>query len=257
MSAVTAQQAADRLLDAWEAYLADTPGAYRRRMPGAMLGVSGGASPTQNAVLVAGPSWDEDAVIGALEELKATGLPYSLSCRAEMSPEFVELTRRYAMTESVEQPLMVADAESLRPATTDDLVVRAVGSDQVEVYLELLVAVFGPPIEAWRKSTNAATFDRDDVNCYVGEVAGEPVATALAAHVGDSLGIFNVATLAEYRNRGYGKAITTHAVQAGLRDGAQWAWLQSSSAGYPAYQKLGFTTIEYWRCSYTPTASEG
>jgi hypothetical protein len=34
----------------------------------------------------------------------------------------------------------------------------------------------------------------------------------------------------------------------GPADGASWAWLQSSSAGYRFYEALGFETIERWPC---------
>jgi hypothetical protein len=42
--------------------------------------------------------------------------------------------------------------------------------------------------------------------------------------------------------------VTARAVADGLAAGAQFAWLQSSAAGYGVYERLGFTTSETWRC---------
>lgn len=55
-----------------------------------------------------------------------------------------------------------------------------------------------------------------------------------------------VATPPEFQGRGYGAAVTTAAMTRAHRSGATWAWLQSSPAGYPVYQRLGFRELEAW-----------
>jgi GNAT superfamily N-acetyltransferase len=60
-------------------------------------------------------------------------------------------------------------------------------------------------------------------------------------------GIFNVATPEEHRGRGFGSAMTAHAVEAARAAGARGAYLQSSPMGMPVYQRLGFVTVELWR----------
>ena len=47
----------------------------------------------------------------------------------------------------------------------------------------------------------------------------------------DDVGIFNVATPSGHRRRGYGGAITAHAVHAAFADGADLAWLQTTEIG--------------------------
>ena len=84
------------------------------------------------------------------------------------------------------------------------------------------------------------------LRCYVGTAEGEPVATCLSATLAGATGIFNVGTLAGWRGRGYGSALTAHAVTDGLAGGAQWAWLQTSAAGHNVYRRLGFQTVEVW-----------
>jgi len=41
-------------------------------------------------------------------------------------------------------------------------------------------------------------------------------------------------------------------VRDGFDEGAQWAWLQSSAAGYRVYERLGFRMLESWQCWLKP-----
>jgi predicted GNAT family acetyltransferase len=63
---------------------------------------------------------------------------------------------------------------------------------------------------------------------------------------------FNIATPPADRRRGYGAAVTARAVTDGLAAGARWSWLQSSVAGYPVYERLGFRTVESWQSWLSP-----
>jgi predicted GNAT family acetyltransferase len=86
------------------------------------------------------------------------------------------------------------------------------------------------------------------VRCYLGEVGGQAVTTGVGVTLGDSTGVFNIATPPAHRRRGYGAAVTARAVADGLAAGAKWAWLQASPAGYATYTRLGFETAETWKC---------
>ena len=77
----------------------------------------------------------------------------------------------------------------------------------------------------------------------IGRVDGQPVATALLAQTDETAGIYNVATLAEYRGRGFGEAATWAAVGEGARRGCTHSVLQSSDLGYPVYSRMGFVDV--------------
>jgi N-acetylglutamate synthase len=116
---------------------------------------------------------------------------------------------------------------------------------------------FTPPTEAsvapyFRKLMTTAVLEAPGARCYVGEVDREPVTTGFAVTFADFVGIFNIATPPVHRRHGYGAAVTSRAVRDGLSNGASWAWLQSSPAGYPIYERLGFQTVESWRCWVIP-----
>jgi len=89
------------------------------------------------------------------------------------------------------------------------------------------------------------------VRCYLGEAGGQTVTTGVGVTLGDFTGVFNIATPPAHRRRGHGAAVTARAVADGLAAGAKWAWLQSSPPGYATYTRLGFETVETWKCWIT------
>lgn len=151
------------------------------------------------------------------------------------------------MTRDADIPLMVLDDRSaLGHVGAGSLVVKVLHPGQAEVHAEVAAAAFQAPVEHFRQLITPSVIGRPGVCCYIGELDGHSVATAVSVRLGEHVGIFNVATLPANQRRGYGAAITARAVRDGLGDGAQWAWLQSSPAGHRVYERLGFTTLESW-----------
>lgn len=73
-----------------------------------------------------------------------------------------------------------------------------------------------------------ATLAAPGVVAVLGSVEGEPVSIALVSVAGTTAGIYNVATPAEYRRRGYGAALTWAAIEDGARLGCHHALPQAS-----------------------------
>ena len=69
---------------------------------------------------------------------------------------------------------------------------------------------------------------------------GEMVATSTLAFRDGIAGIYNVATLPQAQRRGFGAAVTAHALRDGRQLGASLAVLQSTDAGVNVYHRLGF-----------------
>ncbi len=128
----------------------------------------------------------------------------------------------------------------------DGLDIRELAPEAAQEHVAIAARGFGAPEELMAQLATPAVLGMPGVRCYVGEVDGEPVTTGIGLTLPPFVGIFSIATPPPYRGRGYAGAVTARAAADGLAGGAQWAWLQSSPAGYPVYTRLGFKTLERW-----------
>lgn len=81
---------------------------------------------------------------------------------------------------------------------------------------------------------------------FVHEQAGAPISTAICVRDGDLAGLFEVATQASQRGRGYGRRTLLSALKWAYTQGARKAWLQVEADNEPAislYRSMGFSEI--------------
>ncbi|PSJ50791.1 GNAT family N-acetyltransferase [Kumtagia ephedrae] len=85
-----------------------------------------------------------------------------------------------------------------------------------------------------------------EAGLFVLEQDGRPLATAICVHDGELAGLFEVATAAVERGRGYGRRVVLSALKWARMRGARIAWLQVEADNEPAlklYDTLGFREI--------------
>jgi ribosomal protein S18 acetylase RimI-like enzyme len=83
-----------------------------------------------------------------------------------------------------------------------------------------------------------------DYRGFVGFAGGKPVAIVAIVATADTLGVYSLSTLPEYRRQGYGEAMLRAAVTSEqARTGIQRVVLQSTDAGYSLYRRLGFKDV--------------
>lgn len=233
------------------ALLADTLHVgWTRESEGVRVTVTGVPIAALNGVLALGRQVDARTVKAGLEAVERDGVPYCLQTRPDWKEGAAAIAAECGMTSQPEIPLMAA-TDLVAGPPIEELQIRLLVADEARWHCEVAGPAFGASADLFAHLITPEVLALDEVRGYVGEVDGEPVVTAISVTIGTGVGIFDVATLEQYRRRGYGAAITAHAVRDAIDGGASWAWLQSSQAGYSVYERLGFTTIERWPCWFS------
>jgi ribosomal protein S18 acetylase RimI-like enzyme len=117
--------------------------------------------------------------------------------------------------------------------------------------VELVSASFEFPEDVLARVFTPRLLDNASWHGYVAYVEGAPAATS-TLFVNDRVaGIYYVGTLAAYRERGLGEAVTRRCIIDGAAAGCDMASLQASPEGLPIYERMGFRHVGYYR-SYIP-----
>jgi ribosomal protein S18 acetylase RimI-like enzyme len=229
----------------------EMPGMYEIPGPGGVTGVvSGMPVPTLNGVFteVTRPARADLAAVAAT--LAGLTVPWCIQCRGEPDTDAEQLGGQYGLSAREVLPLMLRRAEPGPPGPrVDDAVarrVRVVGPTDRARFAAGLAAGFGAPPELMAPFTTPEFFAIADAVPYAAAADGQLVSVGLGIFLGEFTGVYNIATRPAYRGRGYGRAVTSRIVADGVARGAPLAYLQSSEAGYPLYESMGFRTVERW-----------
>lgn len=207
--------------------------------------VTGIPEPTLNGVWATdGDATARDMVTG-LEAVAAEGVPHCLGVRPACAAVAAGVAERRDLVPAPVTPLM-ACAGPVAAGLPEGLTVRLLRPDEARVACEVAAPAFDAPLELFRALITPRILALPEVRCYAAEIAGVPVATAMAVTCGDGVGISSVGTLPTHRRRGHASAVIARAVADGLAAGASWAWLESSEDALGVYERLGFRVIERW-----------
>lgn len=180
-------------------------------------------------------------------------LPYSVEFRDRPGPEQTEAESllRSAGFVRTEAPVPGMALAPIRfaPPPPDPLRIERVETDaQREAFVRTAAVGFGFEAAAGALIFTRGFLDRPEVQAFIGSVGDEVVATSMLFQSGAVAGIYWVATLPDWRARGFGAAITWASVDAGARAGCRVASLQASTMGRPVYARMGFAhALDYVR----------
>lgn len=189
-------------------------------------------------------------VLTAVDEFAAADLPWNVQLRPGYPAVLDAALADRGLQQTGDIPFMVlTDPAKVQRVVAEAGTGRRACSSfaDLDSVLSLLEQGFSMPSELTRNLFPMRLVLMDGGTTWLVSDGAQDVSTALAAVVGDSCGIFNVATPEEHRGKGYGSIATAQAVAQALAAGASRAYLQSSPMGRSVYAALGFSTVELWR----------
>jgi GNAT superfamily N-acetyltransferase len=198
-----------------------------------------------NPVFALDPACRADDVLAGVGWVEAKGLPVSVQIGDLVDPVIGRAVESHGLVvDPRPTPALILEPipgrSAARPAT--DLEIRIGGAELHESFHAVLASgpifreLFGPRLMA-----------DDRILAAVGYEDGEPVSCAAAIRSGSTVGIYAVGTIERARRRGYGRAVTWAAIDAGRSawDGTA-AVLQSSELGLRVYESLGFEIVGHY-----------
>lgn len=190
---------------------------------------------------------DDDAapeLEAALDQVEAAGVPSSVQLRAGETPACEREARRLGLTKELAMPVMVVRQTGLHSPGVEGLSISVVAGDpDRKLAIETAADGFGAPLSIFEPIYRDDVLALDGFRAYVARAGDDVVSTSIGYTMGDTAAIFNVATPAAHRGRGYGAAVTVAAARGGFEDGAELVWLQASGLGFPVYRRLGFEQV--------------
>jgi GNAT superfamily N-acetyltransferase len=157
--------------------------------------------------------------------------------------------------ESEALPFMVRGAGGLPSPRPSDLSIRRCSTvSDLQAFGRIVTECFDPPGGTGAAASHRfAAIDIADgsFRAWLGEVGGAPVSCAYAFVAANALYVDFVATLPEYRGRGYGEALTWVAT---VTEPHVPATLHATEDGKSTYVRMGFRTVADAHLWY-PTAA--
>jgi ribosomal protein S18 acetylase RimI-like enzyme len=223
-------------------------------LPGVSIASLGVAFQMFNAAFLSSPVETHEEMEARLQaarrHFESRGMAWSFWICEDWLPRAVRrrLSRTcqsYGLRLAAEMPGMIAGRMAAPARRLPELEIRRVDSRRIlDDFRSIGSTCFHVP-PAWFSEVFDEDFAvRSPFACMVGYRDGVPVATAASVYSGDAIGLYNVATAPEYRERGYAEAITRHTAGVAVREnGAAPLVLQSTSQALTLYERMGFRAV--------------
>jgi ribosomal protein S18 acetylase RimI-like enzyme len=246
--AVAADWMVDRVINAFRSlYTALAGASVQGRQSAHLLVCPSVPIPLFNAIwaMEEHPDGAVGDLTSAMADVERQGIRFGVLVRQNRAPALEAKASRLGLTAVERLPAMVVAPNELNDPGHGDLeIVQIRDRDSLDAAIAVAAAGFEAPATLMQPLYQPAVANLSGLAFYLALVDGEPVSTATGWLGDGGVGIFNVATPPKWRGRGFGAAVTAHAVQDGFAAGAALAWLQSSPLGEPVYRRLGFRQVD-------------
>jgi GNAT superfamily N-acetyltransferase len=237
------------------------PGSLITRVGGIALIATGLPLRFFNQVLVEEDDAQERALEAAVAATRARGDRFLVHLRVGVDKRFVSTMKRLGLVPMETGALMPGMA--LQPVPSLPLAVepgheirRVFDPAGVEGHIHAAIEGFEMPEPIARAIVPLALVSLPGIALYAGYTDGVPVSSGLGVRSGNTIGIYNIATVPSHRRRGYAAAMTSRIAADGAAAGCDVAILQSTEMGRPVYEGLGFTTVVEYRAYIDPESRD-
>ncbi len=242
-------------LDLWRRAVALSPRGASDRDASVAWFASGLPFPYFNQVLTVGSPVEPADLARAIAILRGRGDPFMVRIRDGDDDPLVPQLLSLGLREDPDERLPGMAVHPIDGPTFDavrwtpaGLEIRFVEDARgLADHVAVVAAGFGMPLDLVRELFPPEELDVPGIAAFVGYAAGRPVASAFGYTAEGTVGVYNVATVAEVRRLGYGGAMTRRVVADGRERGAAVAILQSSPMGRRLYESLGFREVVSYR----------
>jgi GNAT superfamily N-acetyltransferase len=222
------------------------PRGWAQRRGGASAAATGTMATPLNRVIGEALDADLDGIAVLAQRLADDGLPHMIESRPGATA-LEDWCRNRGMTSAPGVPLMTCTTAHLNVPSDTAIGWRSLTAAEMPAHVDVASAGYGMDRAALAGLDVSTLFDESFGAGLIAELDGVPACTGISIVAGEWVGVFVIATLAAFRRRGLGAALTAKLVTDAVeRNGVSRALLQSSEMGKPVYESLGFETIEVW-----------
>jgi ribosomal protein S18 acetylase RimI-like enzyme len=116
--------------------------------------------------------------------------------------------------------------------------------EEINEFGNIIASLFEPPddfvLPFYQRVGELDNLENRPLRLFLGYVDNKPVCTSSIFLLRQTASLFDISTLQEYRNRGYGSAITHYTLSYAKKLGARFATLQAAPDGLNIYKRMGF-----------------
>ena len=180
---------------------------------------------------------------------KARKLPWSLwVCEELLAPELRRLLTRICERARLyltsEMPAMIAPHFARKPPQSFLHIEPVHNPATLRGFNQVGAATFRIPPPWFDEIYDSTARVTGTMQAWVAYHQGKPVTTAATVISPGAVGLYNLATLAPSRQRGFGEAMFQHAIEHAFRTtGPQPVVLQSTRSGLRLYERMGFQSV--------------
>lgn len=207
-----------------------------------------------NAVFLSAPVDDEmelqERINAGANFMQARGLLWSLwICEDWLAPavrrKTLKLCARNGLHLASEMPGMMIERLTAPTRSLPELSMRRVESERdLRPFCEIGATCFHVPRGWFEEVFDHRMPQRRRFDAWTGYWSGEPVATAATVVSGGVIGLYNIAVLPGFQQRGFAEYAMRHAIlQAKESCGLDRVILQSTRQAITLYNRLGFAAV--------------